>query len=108
VICLIIFAVAAWQEIREIIRVSKKMQKEIKAMKTDINGLNIHMYMYGLFINQNKIRIHNFRKQIEDLDKSVNKFAKMAITASNHAAVVNTIWENQKRQERSPKHGRNV
>lgn len=104
VVCLIIFAVAAWQEIREIVRVSKKSQNDIKEINKHIKDLGDS---YDIISLQHYWITRRMDKQAADVKKlgtSVEKFSLMAIRASNHAAFVNTVWEHEERKAKNAKH----
>ena len=104
VICLIIFAIAAWQEIREIVRVSKKTQKELKLKNMkEIEELQENNDLLSLQYFWDSMAILKLKEKIKKLDASVEKFSTMAITASNHAAFVNTFWKNEERKARHAK-----
>lgn len=104
VFCLIIFAIAAWQEIREIVRVSKKTQNALKLKNEEIKDIRESYDLLCLEFYLKSRDILKLKDKIIKMGKSVEKFSLMAIRASNHAAFVNTVWEHEERKAKNAKH----
>jgi len=100
---LIIFAIAAWQEIKEIVRVSKKTQNALKLKNEEIKDIRESYDLLCLQFYLNSRDILKLKAKVKKLEASVEKFSTMAITASNHAAFVNTVWKNEERKARHAK-----
>ena len=84
--------IATIKQLNKTIRSINSMNRSIKKIQNDMHGYGRVIDLELQMICANSEYLGEMKKDLSIHAKAIDKFGRMAITASNHAALVNTEW----------------